>query len=150
MAEQLPEDTPTWVVIAISVATAVAGLKVWGPMGRWIGRRLDQVQQARLVERADTIERLTSELSTAREEARTRVEELMQLRQELGEERELRMSFAQDYAVLKNDVAHLTRAMAEDKRDCQREIRRLNGDIKRLNGEVSELRSHQCGAGPAL
>jgi hypothetical protein len=67
----------------------------------------------------------------------------VQLRQELGEERELRMSFASDYAVLKRDVEHLTRALAEDKRDCQREIRRLNGEVKRLNGEIAVIRGQR-------
>jgi chromosome segregation ATPase len=143
LADQLPDDTPTWIAVAISVATTVAGLKAWGPLGRWLGRRFDQVQQARLSERADTIARLTAEIAAKNEEAKARVEENVQLRQELGEERELRVSFATDYAVLKRDVEHLTRTMAEDKRDCQREIRRLNGDIKRLQGEVTEMRSQQ-------
>jgi chromosome segregation ATPase len=145
VAEQLPDggDLPTWLTVAISVISTVLGWKAWKPFGRWLGRRFDAVQEARAIDRGDTVAVLRQELDAAREEMRAKVEENVQLRQELGEERELRMSFASDYAVLKRDVEHLTRALAEDKRDCQREIRRLNGEVKRLNGEIAVIRGQR-------
>lgn len=150
MADQLGggDGLPTWLVAILSVIGTLAGWSSWRPIGAWVGRRLDAAQREKSVERTDMIARLTTELTAAREETRSRVEENVQLRQELGEERELRMTFAQDYAVLKERIEGMSRVQAEDKRDCQREIRRLNGEIRRLNGEIAELRQRHQGPRP--
>lgn len=121
------------------LAASVAGWWGWKPVGAWLGKRLSSIQESRAVERGDTVALLTQQLRASREEA-------MQLRQELGEERELRMTFATDYAVLKERVEHLTKAIAEDKRDCHRAIRRLNQEIERMTNEIATLRQfHQPG-----
>lgn len=138
--DHFPEGTPTWLVALVSVVATVAGAQSLKPLWKWIGRRLDADQQRRALERGDAIATLNAELKKAREEA-------MALRLELAEERELRMSFATDYAVLKERVETLTRVAAEDKLECDRAIRRLNGEVRRLNDRVIEL-SRQVG-GPS-
>lgn len=122
---RLPDDVPTWVTVLLSVVTALAGARGLQPVWRWLSRRVEAEQQARAAERGDTVARLTVELREAREEN-------VQLRQELGEERELRMSFAADYAVYKDRVDQMSRTMAEDKLECQRAIKRLEREIREL------------------
>lgn len=137
MAEQFPNDgVPTWLTVAASVITTLAGTKGLRPLWRWASRRIEADRQARSIERGDTVARLTTELKQSREEN-------VQLRQELGEERELRMAFAADHAVYKDRVDQMSKAMAEDKADCQRAIRRLNTEIRRLNTEIVELRQQE-------
>lgn len=126
MADLTPPDgVPTWLTAILSVLTTIAGARALGPLGRWIGKRLDVMQQTRASERGDAVARLISELHTSREEN-------VSLRQELGEERELRMAFAADYAVLTERLDNLTRIMAEDKKECQREIRTLRREVAEL------------------
>lgn len=133
MADQIPptDGMPTWLIVALSVLTSIGGWKALAPVGRWIGRQIDGIQQARLAERGDLIAQLTAELRTTREEN-------VQLRQELGEERELRMTFATDYAVTKAQVEMLAKTIAEDKTDCQRAIRALQQEIRTLKRQISE------------
>lgn len=126
-------EIPTWLTALLSIASTIGAWWAWRPIGTWIGRRIESDRQTKLAERREVIARMTVELTTTKEEN-------LDLRRELAEERELRMSFASDVAVLNERLEHLTRAMAEDKRDCQREIRRLNGEVRRLQTEVTELR----------
>lgn len=132
--DQIPsgDNTPTWLVMVLSVATTVVGWRVWKPIGGWLAQRFEADQQAKALERGDLVARLTRDVESARADRARAVEENMQLRQELGEERELRMAFASDYAVLKREVELLTQAMAEDKLECQRAIRRLEREIGAL------------------
>lgn len=134
-----PDDVPTWLTIALSVLTTLAGAKGLQPAWRWLSKRFEADQQQRALERGDALARLNAELREAREEN-------VQLRQELAEERELRMSFASDYAVHKERVEQMSKVMAEDKADCQRAVRRLNTEIRRLNSEIAELRHQQRGS----
>lgn len=130
MSFDLPDGLPTWLTVVISVITTVAGAKAWGPIGRWLGHRIDKAQQIRAAERGDMVARLTADLRSAREEA-------VGLRAELGEERELRMTFAADYAGMKERVAVLERVMAEDKKECQAAIRSLRAEIRELKRQRS-------------
>lgn len=120
-----PTTAPTWVIAAGSVLTTVLGWQAWKPVGAWLARRLDIHQKAQLEERTNYMSRLITELSGARKE-------LEELRQDLGEERELRMALAVDVAVLTERNESMSKAMAEDKRDCQRAIRSLRDEITRL------------------
>lgn len=133
MADQIPptDGMPTWLIVALSVLTSIGGWKALAPIGRWISRQVDGMQAARLSERGDLIAQLTAELRTAREEN-------VQLRQELGEERELRMTFATDYAVTKAQVEMLAKTIAEDKLDCQKAIRALQQEIRTLKRQISD------------
>lgn len=130
MADNTPPDIPTWAAILGTLVTAIAGFKAWGPVGRWIGRRIETAQQIRAAERGDVIANLRMDLATSREEN-------ISLRHELGEERELRMSFTADYAALKAEVEWLKAALGEEKRDCRREILALKREI----GELKRQRS---------
>lgn len=126
MADNTPPDhLATVLTVAGSVVTTVVGLKAWGPLGRWLGRRIETAQQIRAAERGDVIARLTIDLHASREEN-------VALRQELGEERELRMSFVADYAALKAEVGILREAFAEEKRECQAAIKELKREIREL------------------
>ena len=58
--------------------------------------------------------------------------ELLELRHDLGEERELRMRLSIDNAVLHRDVGHLTKQMSDDKRECQAAIRNLRAEVAEL------------------
>lgn len=130
MADQItPDGVPTWLTAVLSVATTIAGAKALGPFGRWVGKRLDVMQQLRAADRADTITRLTAELRVSREEN-------VLLRQELGEERELRMTFAADYAVLQERVEGLSREMARDKQECDRAIAALRREVRDLRRQL--------------
>lgn len=131
MADNTPPDhLSTLLTVAGSVVTTVVGLKAWGPLGRWLGKRIETAQQIRAAERGDVIARLTVDLHGAREEN-------VQLRQELGEERELRMSFVADYAALKAEVEMLRIAFAEEKKECQSAIRELKREIRELKRQRS-------------
>lgn len=127
MADPFPstDHLPTWLTVALSVITTIAGWKGLGPVAKWAGRRLDLIQQARVAERADLVRQLTGELKAAREE-------MVELRLAVGQERERRMALATDNATLTERVDGLTKAMADDKRDCQRAIRALQAEIREL------------------
>lgn len=127
MADQIPspDSLPTWLVAALSVLTALAGQRWLTPLARWAGKRLDLVQQARVAERTDLVRQLTRELSSAREE-------MIELRLEVAQEREQRMKFAVENAMLTERVDGLTTKMAEDKAECQLAIRGLRAEIARL------------------
>jgi DNA repair exonuclease SbcCD ATPase subunit len=127
MADWTPSggELPTWLTAVLSVITTVAGWKALGPVAKWAGKRLDIMQQTRANERGDFLTQTLTELKSAREE-------MVGIRQELAEERELRMAVVVENAELRRDVEHLTRTIAEDKRDCQRAIRRLEEQIREL------------------
>lgn len=127
MADQFSggDGVPTWMVMLSSILGTVLTWKAWGPVGAWIAKRLDLNTQAHLAERTDYVARLVSELSAARDE-------LAELRQDLGEEKELRMAMAIENAVQAERIDALTRTMAEDKRECQAAIRALRAQIQRL------------------
>lgn len=125
MANVNPDDVPTWLTALLSVVMTLAGARGLRPVWRWLSRRIEADQQTKALERGDIVARLTAELRQSREEN-------VQLRQELGEERELRMTFATDFAVYKDRVELLTKVMAEDKVECQRAIRRLEREIDAL------------------
>lgn len=125
-----PDGVPTWLSVVLSVLTTVAGMKAWGPIGRWLDRRIETAHQIRAAERGDVIARLTVDLKASREEN-------VELRRELAEERELRMSFAADYAGMKERVTLLERVMAEDKKECQAAIRSLRAEIRELKRQQS-------------
>lgn len=127
MADHLPspDGVPTWLVAALSVVGTVMSWKGLRPVGRWVARRIDLAQQTRVAERADFVSQLTAQLRAAREE-------MVEIRKDLAEETELRMALAVDNAVLNERVESLTRAMAEDKKECQRAIRALQNEIRTL------------------
>lgn len=127
VADQLGggDNLPTWLVAILSVIGTVAGWSAWKPIGGWAGRRIEAAQQLRAAERGDLVSQLKTQLQAT-------VTEMMELRQDLGEERELRMALAVDNAVLHERVEQLTKAMAEDKEECRREIRRLHIEINEL------------------
>jgi hypothetical protein len=131
MADQMPpsDGLPTWLIVALSVLTSIGGWKALAPIGRWFSRHIDARQQAQISERGDLITQLNAELRAAREEN-------VHLRQELGEERELRMTFATDYAVTKAQVEMLARTITEDKKDCQRAIRALQQEVRELKRQI--------------
>jgi uncharacterized protein YydD (DUF2326 family) len=127
------DSVPTWLTAVVSVVTAVASWRALGPVARWAGKRLDAMQQARTAERGDFLSKTITELQAAREE-------MVAIRQELAEERELRMAVVVENAELRRDVEHLTREMAADKRDHQQAIRRLEGQIRQLRQQHGEPR----------
>lgn len=130
MADMTPPDhVPTWLTAILSVATTLAGARALGPFMRWLAKRFDVAQQVRASERGGIVTQLTAELRAAREE-------MVALRRDLGEERELRMAVTVDNAKLTVRVELLTKAMADDKRDCHRAI-------AALRAEILELRKHQ-------
>lgn len=134
MADLTPphwDNVPTWLTAVLSVLGTIGGWKALGPLAKWVGKRFDVMQQARATERGDFLTQTLTELKAAREE-------MADIRQELGEERELRMAVVVENAELRRDVEHLTRAMADDKRDCQRAIRRLETQIAELRRQHGE------------
>lgn len=141
MADQIPgpDGWSPWLLAAGSMLTGILGWRAWQPIGKWVGRRIDAASHARALERGDLVARLTEDLTAARAEIKAKVEENVELRQELGEERELRMTFAADYAATKAQIEMLSQKILEDKRDCQREIRGLKGEIRRLDTIIKSL-----------
>ncbi len=127
MADQIPsgDGVPTWLAMLGSVVSTVVAWQAWKPLGAWLARRLDVSAQMSAAERGNYVAQLVTELKSAREE-------LAELRQDLGEEKELRMAVVVENAELRRDVDHLTRQIAEDKRDCQAAIRSLRQQIQRL------------------
>ena len=127
MAENIPggDGVPTWLTAALSVAGTAASWWAWKPVGSWLSRRLDIDRQAKSAERFDLVSQLKTQLTAT-------VAEMLQLRLDLGTERELRMAAAIENAGLRRDVEHLTKQIAEDKRECQAAIRGLRAEIAEL------------------
>lgn len=140
----LPEGSPTWLVLLLTVIGTLAGSQGLKPLWGWIGKRLEADRQQRALERGDLVAQLQEQLRTAHESEQQRAEENVALRLELAQEREQRMTFARDCAVLSERIDNLTKAMAEDKRDCDAAIRRLTAETRRLNERIVEL-SRQLG-----
>lgn len=132
MADHMPPDgVPTWAVAIISVISTIGGWKALSPLARWAGKRFDAIQLARAAERGDFLSQTLTELQSAREE-------MVEIRQDLGEEKELRMALAIDNAMLTERVEGLTKAMAEDKRDCQKAIKALQNEIRELRKQYGQ------------
>ncbi len=116
---------PTWLAMFGSVISTILAWKAWQPLGAWLARRLELSQQATAAARGDYVAQLVAELRGARDE-------LAELRQDLGEEKELRMAVVVENAELRRDVDHLTKQIAEDKLECQKAIRALRQQIQQL------------------
>lgn len=119
------DNLPTWVVAMLAIVTTLGLNRAWAPLGKWIGRRLDVQAKVREAERATLIDRLSSDLKDIREEA-------VELRKDLGEERELRMALAMENAVLTERVDQIQAHRNEDKRECELAIRALRREIVAL------------------
>ena len=127
MAENFPggDGVPTWLTALLSVGGTLASWWAWRPIGHWVSKRLDIDRQTRTAERFDLVSQLKTQLTAT-------VAEMLQLRLDLGTERELRMAAAIENAGLRRDVEHLTKQIAEDKRECQVAIRGLRAEIAEL------------------
>lgn len=127
MAEQIPTspDTPAWLVAVLSIVSTVAAWKAWGPLGKWVGSRIDRADRHRAGERAGTISSLREQIEQLRDE-------LDETRATLAEERELRSALAVENAELRRDVFHLQQQRVDDKRDCERAIRSLREELREL------------------
>ncbi len=127
MADHAPwgDGLPTWLTAALSVVGTVASWKALGPVGRWLGRHYDVFQHRRETDYADLVGQLKAQLAAT-------LKELVDLRLDLGSERELRMGLAIENAGLRRDVEYLTKQVADDKRECQAAIRGLRAEIAEL------------------
>ena len=136
MADQTPppDGVPTLVTAIVSILSTLGIAKGIGPAARWIGKRLDVMHQAGVRERGDFLTRTIAELQAAREE-------MVELRRDLAEERELRMAIAMENAVLTERVDRLQEQRNEDKRECEAAIRALRR-------EITVLQRKQAGGTP--
>ncbi len=123
-----PTSAPTWVIAAGSILTTILGWQAWKPLGSWLARRLEIHQKTNAHERTTYMSQLIAELRSARDE-------LVELRADLGKERESRMELASEVARLTERNEMMEKIMADDKRDCQRAIRGLKDEIKRLHAK---------------
>jgi septal ring factor EnvC (AmiA/AmiB activator) len=127
VADQLQgsDGVPTWLAMLGSVISTILAWKAWQPLGAWLARRLEVSQQAQAAAQGNYVAQLVTELKAARAE-------MAELRQDLGEEKEIRMAVVAENVGLRRDVDHLTRQIAEDKRECQAAIRSLRTQIQQL------------------
>lgn len=131
MADNLaPGDgVPSWLVAVLSVVSTVVGWRAWQPLGRWLSHRIEADRQIRAVERGDLVAQLKAQLQAT-------ATEMLDLRKDLGEERELRMALAVDNAVLAERVKQVEAKAIEDKEECRQEIRRLRTEIGELRRQL--------------
>lgn len=135
MADQLPgggDAVPTWLVAIVSVGTTIVGWRIWRPIGRWIAARLEADRQARAIERGDLVAQLQAQVAAAETRLSATREEMLELRQDLGEERELRMALAVENAVQKERIENLERSLSEEKDECRQAIARLEREIREM------------------
>ena len=129
MADITPpgDGIPAWLIALGGAVTSLAGWQVWKPIGRWVAKRLEVQQQLVVGERTNYMSQMIAELRVARDE-------MVELRKDLGEEKELRMALSVEIAVLTERNVTMTKLMADDKKECQAAIRGLRDQIKRLHG----------------
>lgn len=131
VASQLPggDDIPTWLTAVLSVASTLGAWWAWRPIGGWLGKRLEADRQARARERGDAVALLQTQLQATHAE-------MLELRQDLGEERELRMALAVENAVQRERIENLERSLGEEKEECRQAINRLRTEVRELRQQL--------------
>ena len=116
---------PAWMIAVGSIVSTIAAWRAWGPIGAWIGRRLDLASAERAAER-QAVQMQRSAYETRLE---TRVGEL---ETDLRESQAVITGLTAECATLQERAANLTREAAEDKAECRQAIADLRRQIAAL------------------